>query len=256
MRSRGTGQRVVLLDELRGLCLVLMVIYHGLYNLTFLFGVPIPFYSAPLNALQLFICCGFITLAGISCRFSRGNIKRGLFVFAVAMGMSLATWYFMPGQIILFGVLHMLGLCMVLYGIMNPAGKIDRVSGFLGLVVCLALFAVSWGVPKGHLGIFGLELFRLPAVLYSSPYTFFLGFPHSGFYSADYFPLLPWAFLFFAGAYIGTAFREGSTPWFFYRPRCRFLGRIGKHTLLIYILHQPVLYGLMYGVFYLIDKFK
>jgi uncharacterized membrane protein len=247
-------RRVVFLDELRGLCVLLMVVYHALYDLVYLFGVNLPFRSLPFQILQLFICCSFITISGISSRFSRSNLKRGVMVMAVALTMSLVTWLAMPEQIVRFGVLHLLGVCMILHGLLYANRRFEKAVPFLGMMLCLLLFAVTWGVPGGYIGFFDIELAPLPSVLYSQYVAFPLGFPTASFYSSDYFPLLPWAFLFFAGSFLGVAFREGFIPQMFYRTHSRFLRQIGRHTLLIYIAHQPILYGLLTAIFLLLRR--
>ena len=76
------------------------------------------------------------------------------------------------------------------------------------------------------------------------PVAFPLGVITPGFYSADYFPIFPWMFVFFAGASIGLWAVRGKFPAFMAKSRLRPLAFVGRHALLIYILHQPVLYGL------------
>ena len=100
-------------------------------------------------------------------------------------------------------------------------------------------------LPNGFLGFEGLRLARLPAALYAGNW-FWLGLPDlSRFSSADYFPLLPWVFLFWCGYFLARclgpgrlAARMGRAPAPL-RPLCA----VGRHTLLVYMLHQPVIYG-------------
>ena len=75
---------------------------------------------------------------------------------------------------------------------------------------------------------------------------FFFGFVSSGFYSADYFPILPWIFVFLLGTWLGGKIREGKLPERFYTARFPFFPKVGRHALLIYILHQPILAGLCF----------
>ncbi|MDL2232988.1 DUF1624 domain-containing protein [Ruminococcaceae bacterium OttesenSCG-928-L11] len=250
----GRTRRVLFLDELRGVCLILMILYHAAYDLNFLFGVDLPFYSAPFAAVQLFICCNFIFISGISSRFSRNNLKRGLVVFAIAMAMTAVTYFFMPQQTVRFGVLHLLGVCMILHGVIYSPKGVTKRSPLLGLLVCLLVFAFTWGVSRHYVGFLGLYQIPLPSVLYTQYFLFPLGFPTPDFASSDYFPLLPWMFLFFAGSFLGVAFREGNAPGFFYRSRSRTLQWMGRRTLPIYVLHQPVLYGILYLFFLGLEK--
>ena len=68
------------------------------------------------------------------------------------------------------------------------------------------------------------------------------------FFSSDYFPLLPWVFVFFFGVFLGRLAKEGKFPRFFAASHIPFFAFTGRHALLIYILHQPVILGISYGV--------
>ncbi|MDR2931655.1 MAG: DUF1624 domain-containing protein, partial [Oscillospiraceae bacterium] len=196
----------------------------------------------------------FVFISGVSSRYSKNNIKRGLIVLAVAAAMTVCTFFFMRSQIVVFGVLHLLGLCMVLHGLVYRGG-VEKSSAFFGFIICLVLYALTWGVSDGYIGFFGIARFiELPDFLHRHYFLSPLGFLSPDFYSSDYFPVLPWLFLFFAGSFLGVAFRQGSMPGFFYRRHSLFLRRIGRHTLIIYILHQPVLYGLLTLVFMVLEK--
>ena len=70
-----------------------------------------------------------------------------------------------------------------------------------------------------------------------------LGLPGAGFSSADYFPLIPWCFVFAAGTVVGRLARDGKFPAWTYPSRVPFFSFLGRHALLIYIVHQPVIYG-------------
>ena len=238
------NRRVVLLDELRGLSVLLMILYHGLYDLVFLFGIDFPFFSWPMQCLQLYICSSFILISGISSRFSRNNTKRGFLVLGIALAMTLVTCLFMPEQRILFGILHFLGVAMILHDVFFRR-RSKLLPDFWGALLHLCLFAFTWGVGSGYVGFFGLFKIPLPAFLYRLPFLFPLGLPAAGFFSSDYFPLFPWLFLFFAGSYIGNILRTGTLPLRYYRTRFAFLGWVGRRSLLLYVLHQPVIYGLL-----------
>ena len=105
------------------------------------------------------------------------------------------------------------------------------------------LFALTRNVNRGALGFEGLRLLTLPAGLYRSMATAYLGFPFSGFHSTDYFSLIPWLFLFLTGYFVFrlTGDRLAAAPDL---GRCPPLEALGRRSLLIYMLHQPVLYGL------------
>ena len=105
------------------------------------------------------------------------------------------------------------------------------------------LFVLTNQVPQGYLGFETLRLCALPKAWYS-PNWFWLGLPDlTKFYSADYFPLIPWLFLFWCGLFLARLWR----PRAGLAPRgLRPLALVGRHTLLVYMLHQPVLYGALW----------
>lgn len=111
------------------------------------------------------------------------------------------------------------------------------------------LFALLNQLPQGWLGFEGTHLAALPAAWYK-PNLFWLGLPDlTVFSSSDYFPLLPWVFLYWVGYFFARCFRARCTaqpglPPKALRPLCA----VGSRTLLIYMLHQPVIYGALLGL--------
>lgn len=250
--SDSNFRRVPLLDELRGLVILLMVFYRAAYDLVYIFGVNWPFFSSPLmHWLQLFIATSFITVSGICCRFSRNNLKRGLLTFGLGMVLTVVTSLFIPEQIVRFGVLHLLGASMVLFALLEPL--LDRIPTPLGAPVFGFLLFATLYVPYRAIGIPPL-LFRLPDALYESGWLFPFGFPAAGFYSSDYFPLVPWLFLFLAGSFLGVYAREGRMPAIAYESHLPLLARVGRHTIWIYMLHQPITYGLLWFLFHILRQ--
>ena len=77
---------------------------------------------------------------------------------------------------------------------------------------------------------------------------FALGF-RTGHYSADYYPMIPWVFLFLAGGFLGRLFARGTVPEVFRKNPVPALSWLGRHTMIIYLLHQPVVYGVMAAYF-------
>ena len=259
MFLRRNNRRVILIDELRGLCILLMVVYHAFFNLVHIFGVNISAFHAPFlqSFLQPLVAGIFVMISGIVSRYSRSCLKRGVLVFLCGMAITAATFFFMPGQLILFGILHLLGLCMIIQGIISKSAGVtrpDRFPALPGALIFLAIFFATYDVPRGYLGFMGRAFsIRLPEVLYTNIWLSPLGFPGGGFSSMDYFPIIPWMFLFFAGSCLSTTFQSGAMPEFFYKNHCRFLSATGRHTLIIYLLHQPILYGLFWSVWQIRD---
>lgn len=248
MLLQSQSKRVALLDELRGLFILLMVFYHGCYNLAEIFRLDLPFfYSKPMQFLQLVIAGDFIFISGCVSRYSRSNLKRGLQIFSCGMVLTIVTAFVIPSQIILFGVLHLLGFSMVFFALTRK--WLDRIHPAFGMFLCMLLFLSTYFISSGWIG-FPPFAAPLPAQWYSVKFLFWLGIPGPGFFSSDYFSIFPWLFFFLAGTFCGVFFKENKLPDWVYRPHVPWLSRVGRHTLIIYLLHQPVLYGSMMLISY------
>lgn len=236
-----TSRRYGLLDFLRGVSLVNMIVYHLLYDLVYLFGVPMPWYHGRgAYWWQQLICGSFILFAGFSCRLSRNNGKRGAQLLSFGLSLSAVTALVMPGQKILFGILHFMGVSCLLLALLQKV--LEKIPPASGVVAALFFFLLTRGVGRGWLGFFGHPLVRLPEGLYQTGFLFPLGFPGPGFFSSDYFPLLPWFFLFLTGFFLWPLVRE--VPLMEHPVRANPISWVGRHTLWIYMAHQPVLYGI------------
>lgn len=222
-------KRFAILDAWRGLAVVLMVVYHFLYDL-YIFGVMSTgqLFSTPLNILERFICCSFIFLAGASARFSRSNMRHGTVVLVCGVVVEAGAAF--AGQTIRFGVLMFLGISMVLYHYMGK--YLQKLPG--------------WGAAAGYLALFFLTKFWTESVRVSVEWLYPLGLRAAGFRSADYFPLLPWFFLFLIGTVFGGWCLEHRENKILTAPLPRALTWPGRNSLIIYVLHQPVLYGISY----------
>ena len=225
--SASPSKRIELMDALRGLAVILMVIHHFLYDLVVFLGAPDWLFSNPVFDILHYIFAGlFIMLSGVSSRFSRSNVKRGIKVFIIAMVISLVTGVMnMP---IRFGVLHLLGFCMVFYGLTCRLWEsLPRVFAMILCVVLLVGTALA------------VEYIEIP-----TRHLWMLGWTYPGFYSSDYFPIFPWLFVFLFGTVLGAYIREGSFPKRFYEAKPPLFPIVGRRALLIYVIHQPILYGI------------
>ncbi len=245
----GKSGRIFFLDEMRGLALIGMIIYHAAYDLYALFGLDFDFYSPGWDTLQMAICCTFIFIAGISSRLTKNALKHGLVVFGCGMLMTIGTYFFMRSQTIWFGILHFIGISIIIYHIFRKSVK--KTNALLGMVLAFAVFLCLYGLPSGSI-LFGNV--DVPSGLYFSKYLGVIGLPGRGFRSADYFPLLPWFFLFLSGCFAGKWFKERKVPDFMMNRHSDFLCKIGSNTLAIYVIHQPVIYGVLYAFFWVIEK--
>ena len=106
------------------------------------------------------------------------------------------------------------------------------------------LFLLFRHVESGVLALGGLFRVRLPQALYRFRWLAPLGFPDAGFRSSDYFPMLPWVFLFLCGFELHRIVMPRPALRRLLRTRIPLLSAVGRRTLLVYMLHQPILYGL------------
>lgn len=233
--------RYATLDCIRGIALIHMILYHAAWDLVYLFGFDWPWYhSTGAYIWQQCICHTFILLSGFCQPLGRRKLKRGLTVFGAGALISLVTILVMPQNRVIFGVLTLIGSCMLL--VIPLESLLQKCNPTAGLSVCLALFVLTRHVDSGFLGIGGLRFFRLPDAWYRNLATAFAGLPMPGFYSTDYFPLLPWAFLFAAGWFLYRFCEQKELLCHLSPGRIKCVEWLGQHSLGIYMLHQPALW--------------
>ena len=249
MLNNASKIRLELIDSIRGTTLISMILYHFVWDMVYLYGHKWSwFYKA--EVWQQSICWTFIILSGFSWSLGRHHLRRGLMVLGGGFIITVATLIFMPRTRIVFGILTLLGSCILL---MIPLDKLLRkIPTTLGATISFIIFILVKNCYRGYLGFGSLKL-QLPDFLYRNYLTSFLGFPHSSFYSSDYFPLFPWLFLFIFGYFIFKLFdKKGLNQKFFTRCKIPIVNFLGKHSLIVYLLHQPIIYGVCEAVKYII----
>lgn len=240
-----TKPRIFILDWLRGIAVCGMVLHHGLFALeqvSAMFGAPIVFgfFQTKLFWVLQEIFVGlFLVISGICTVYSRSVLRRGLIVSGAALLITLVTGIILPafqifGLEIWFGILHMFGLSMLLYGLFTCKRR------WVPAVTAVALFC------------FWLAVITCSGAAWAENCKILIGIVPSGFYSADYYPLIPYFFLFLAGTFLGPLVRDGKMPKWFYSLRLRPMEWIGRNSLWIYIAHQPILFGLFFLIYYFI----
>ncbi len=236
--------RIPLVDEMRGLAVFCMVFYHLFFVLDHFFHFAIGRVLFDFfQPLQPLFAAVFIVISGVSSRFSRSNFRRGGILLAVSIGFTAFTVYVFPllqinGAQIYFGILHLLSVSMLLFACLRPL--LDKLNPHLGFFACLLLFVLFSNVERGWFGLGGPLKCAYPLWLYRSDLLMPLGFHTHSFTSADYFPLFPFVFLFFAGSFLGRL----RTPDWAYKSRIPPLALLGRLALPIYFLHQPLAYGI------------
>lgn len=258
----GQSRRIRFLDELRGLCIVLMVFYHAFFVIGYLFEVSFAKMLFDFfEPIQPFFAGLFVMICGISCQLSHSNLKRGILLAIVAGFLSLVMWCAVfwgvvgSDSYVWFGILHCLATCILLYVLFKPT--LQLLPPWLGILLSGLLFVCCWHVPfdaGGFFGIPGIFEFNVPQASANDPWLYAFGLCPV-FDTADYFPLIPWFFCFLIGTYVGVWAKQGKFPKTLYRSRLPWLAAIGRHTLLIYLLHQPVIYLLCFTVDTVISRF-
>ncbi len=236
------GKRLAWMDELRGLAVWAMILYHIAFNLLYFLELDLPWLSRvmesrSLSVLHTLFVAVFLGLSGICCHFTRRPLYRALRVALAAAAVTVITYILFPEETIWFGVLHCLAVCMLLFwGLGRYLVKIPPVQG---LACCLLFFAITFRIPMGYL----VQLPLLEALYVGGLFTP-LGFPDAFFQSLDFVPLLPNIFLFAGGFFLGRLpLPAGKT-------HSAFLAFCGRHSLLFYLIHQPVIFG----IFFLISR--
>ncbi len=227
-------KRIWELDAFRGICVLGMVIVHFVYDLVELYGIVDWKYPEWFSFVKDWGGVLFILISGICATLGKRSVRRGVIVVLCGMICTIVTYGMYrlgmawKGIIIYYGVLHCLGTCMILWWLFKRFPT--AVLGVLGIAMVAA-------------GLY-LRQERFDVSLWLMP----LGIIPRSFASSDYFPLLPNLGFFLLGAVLGrTAYRkqESLLPRVDPEMGCiHFLSGCGKHSLLIYLAHQPILSGL------------
>ena len=231
-------KRIWELDALRGLCILGMVVVHFVYDLVELYGLVKWKYPPLFSFVMSWGGVLFLLISGISVTLGSRCIRRGLLVFASGLVVSAVTYgmyhfgFARKSLIIYFGVLHCLGMCMLLWPVFRRLPH--WALALLGIVLVAG----------------GLYVRTLPGIDF--PWLMPLGLPWKGFASSDYFPLLPYLGFFLLGSALGKSVYRSKESLF---PKVntenvivRFFLLCGKHSLWIYLLHQPVLSAVFYFI--------
>ena len=230
------SQRIWEIDFLRGLSIILVVGYHLLFDLGEYLGVERFFgFSTDLSTIswsvaQHFFAGLFIVLSGTSSTLTRSNVRRGLKLLVVSLAVTAVTFIFDPSSAVWFGILQLLAVSILIYGAAFVNAK---------PVTCAVLGAFVLG--------FGAVLHLLKkSMTIRFDWLLPLGIHSPGYSSFDYFPLIPWFGVFLLGAALGRSVythRRSLLPW--HLPQT-FVNVAGRHSLLIYIVHQPVILAVLY----------
>lgn len=237
-QNNGPG-RIGLFDTLRGFSVISMVLFHLCYDLRFLAGVSLTWFAPPFQDIwRASISWTFLFIAGCMCPLSRNNLKRGLTYGAVALAIYAVTALASVDTPISFGIIYCMAACTLVAWVLGRFGMLPR--GPVAGAILFACFILLFGLPSGTIGIGPLSV-ALPHSLYRVSGLAWLGIPGPGFSSGDYYPLVPFVLMYLTGTAIGTWLKEtGYTDWA-RRANVPLLNLVGRHALLVYVVHQPLL---------------
>ncbi|OPY18113.1 MAG: Acyltransferase family protein [Methanomethylovorans sp. PtaU1.Bin073] len=230
------------IDALRGIAIILMVLFHFIYDLVFFDVLQVDIRSGLMFYIGRSAALLFVFLVGVSLTLSHSRNKisgsqisfkkylnRGFHIFLWGLVFTMGSWLLFPNEVIVFGILHFIGVAIILsYPLLEY-----RLANFVGglIVFFLSKFVESFTVDF--------------------PWLLWLGFTPADFQSLDYFPLFPWFGVIMVGIFAGNIFYPS------YRRKYEFIDLssnrliyileiMGKKSLAIYIVHQPMLVFLLY----------
>lgn len=209
-----------------------MVLFHASYDLAYLYGAPLPWFTmGPVQDVwRASISWVFLFLAGWMTSFTRDNLRRAAVYGAAAAGIWLATTWAAVDTPVSFGILFCMAASTFIFAMLKRV--FARLPALPAVAVCLLLFGLLWGVPRGTYAVGGLA---------------WLGLPAPGFSSGDYYPIIPFTFMYLAGSFASRAHAErfgGMYPAWMHAKHLPVLAWIGRHSLIIYLAHQPLLIAL------------
>jgi uncharacterized membrane protein len=227
------GSRVAGVDALRGGALCLMFAYHFCFDLRFFRVIAADFEHDPFwLGFRALIVTSFMVLVGISLVLADRAAatpahfwKRIGVIAACAIAASVGSWFLFPNTFIYFGILHCIALASVLAW---PFVRRPGMAMAIGVAAVAAGLALSW------------PAFDVRALSW-------IGFTTGKPATEDYVPLVPWAGITFIGIALGHLLARAE-----FRPLAplettpRWLRWLGRHSLAVYMVHQPILLGMLW----------
>ena len=224
-------KRITVFDTIRGFTMLSMAGFHTCYDLaTYMVGIcpGLPRPSSRTSARS--ISWVFLFIAGWMCTLSRNNIKRAAKYAAAALVVWIATTLVSVDDSVNFGIIFCMAACTAIVALARPV--LVKVPSVWAIAICLTLFALTWSIPKA---------------VYPIPYLAWLGFPGPDFVSGDYYPLIPFLFMYLTGFFAARTAQKANfeVPAWAYENPIPALASLGRHALPFYLLHQPVILGVL-----------
>lgn len=232
--------RFVELDLLRLVAICLMVTYHAAYDLQIFYSWQLDSFSGAWWLVARASANLFLLLVGVSFVLSsraktpsqiwKRALQRGVTVLGIAILISIGTYLYDPSTYIRFGILHCIGISLMLLPLFR---ELDELSAAL-----FGLLVISAGLHLSN---------EYTSVSYLLPF----GLRYPEFHSIDYFPLFPWFGVVMLGTALGQWLAENMHLLHTYDQRNRYSKLLwpGRHALLVYLLHQPILLTILWGIY-------
>lgn len=241
-RIRSASRRFWEIDAVRGIAVVLMVFFHLMWDLAFFGAYSGSMLATPWRIFARSIGTTFIFLMGLSLTLTynrlsskmdsrqlfRKYLLRGAMIFGWGMVITVVTYFALRRGFVVFGILHLLGLSTILA---YPFLRWRWASLLVGTGIII-------------LGSYSNDLMS------QSPWLLWLGVKQLGRYMVDYYPLVPWFGVALLGLFFGLTLYPGGIPRFDLpdlsaKPPVRALAFLGRHSLVIYLAHQPIILGVL-----------
>lgn len=248
MQSAKNFTRLWEVDTLRGVAIILMVFYHFVWDLNFFGLYNANMLTGPWQVFARSIATMFIFLVGVSLTLSYNRavrrsehpglfkkfLMRGAKIFGLGLVITVVTYFFIGRGFVIFGILHLIGVSIIL------AYPFLRWERWTSLIAGLVVIALGFYVDR---------------FVVTFPWLIWLGIKQAGVYMVDFYPVLPWFGVSLLGVFAGhtlypMGIRGFSLPdWSSIWP-VRGLRFLGRHSLLIYLVHQPILIGVFWVLGY------
>lgn len=231
------------IDVTRGIAILMMIVFHTVFDISFFAIYPVDAATGFWRYFAYATASLFLLIVGVSLVVSRARaaadltgfalvkkfLLRGTGIFALGLLVTAATWFYLHEGYVIFGILHLIGISVILSPLFFRFGRLNILFGLM----C---------IPAGWIlsGMSGPAFF-LP-----------LGIIPAGFTSVDYTPVFPWFGMVLIGMGLGAYLYAGGVRQFSFQPLpeifVRPLSFLGRHSLVIYLIHQPVIILLLAAV--------
>jgi uncharacterized membrane protein len=232
------------IDMVRGIAILMMILFHTLFDLNYFHIFPIDIYEGFWKYFAYSTASLFLLVVGISLIVSHARaqskysghrlalkyVYRGAGIFLLGLLVTVVTWWYLGEGFVIFGILQLIGVSIMLSPLFFRFRTANIVLGFLFIAIGYLLSAISgpaWLIP--------------------------LGIHPPDFWSVDYEPVFPWTGIVLIGMGLGEylypdGMRRFTLP---VMPRVivQPLSFLGRHSLVIYLVHQPVIIFLIAVVF-------